>query len=117
MKRYAVHPTPYVSFKAIVELHRVPPGECVNMEQFDERHGIDLAELIDLHPATEMKPKIKETIILSAEVEIQYDEGLREYAVDCAQRNCVMHITKWPMGGSGSVEVKTTGNVEEIKKP
>lgn len=64
-----------------------------------------------------MKTKIKETIRLSVEVEIEYTEGLRQYAVDCAQRNCVMHLTKWPMGGRGSVEVKTTGNVEEIKKP
>lgn len=64
-----------------------------------------------------MNERIKETIRLSVEVEIQYDKGLREYAVDCAERNCVMHLTKWPMGGRGSVEVKTTGNNEEIKEP
>ena len=64
-----------------------------------------------------MSERIKETIRLSVEVEIQYNEGLREYAVDCAQRNCIMHLTKWPMGGRGSVEVKTTGNNEEIKQP
>lgn len=64
-----------------------------------------------------MSGKIKETIRLSVEVEIQYDEGLRQYAVDCAERNCVMHVTKWPMGGRGAVEVKTTGNNWEIKEP
>lgn len=64
-----------------------------------------------------MKPTTKETIHLSVEVEIEYDEGLRQHAVDCAERNCVMHITKWPIGGRSGVEVKTTGNNEEIKKP
>ena len=55
MKRYAVHPTLYVSFKAIVEFHRVSPGECVNMSRPDDCCGIDTGKLIHLYrgPETE----------------------------------------------------------------
>lgn len=61
-----------------------------------------------------MSERIKETIRLSVEVEIEYTNGLRDEAVAYAAHQCVMHASSYPTGGV--IVVKTSGNVEEIKK-
>ena len=62
-----------------------------------------------------MKPKIKETIRLSVEVQIEYTDGLREEAVTYAKRQCIMHASSYPEGGV--IVVKTSGSMKEIKAP
>ena len=66
MKRYAVHPTPYVPFKAIVEFHRVPPGECVDMSRLDDCCGIDQNKLIHLFQGPETKQTLAKATSIPA---------------------------------------------------
>lgn len=61
-----------------------------------------------------MSERIKETIRLSVEVEIEYTEGHRVEAVNYAARQCVMHASSYPSKGV-VIHVKTTGMSEEIK--
>ena len=60
-----------------------------------------------------MNERIKETIRLSVEVEIEYTEGHRSEAVNYAAKQCVMHASRYPLKGV-VILVKTTGTCEEI---
>ena len=62
-----------------------------------------------------MSERIKETIRLSVEVEIEYTEGHRVEAVNYAAKQWVMHASYYP-GEGVVILVKTTGMSEEIKE-
>ena len=61
-----------------------------------------------------MSERIKETIRLSVEVEIEYTEGHRAEAVNYAAKQCVMDASSYPSKGV-VIRVKTTGMSKEIK--
>lgn len=61
-----------------------------------------------------MSNRTKETIRISVEVEIEYTEGFRDEAVAYAKRQCFMRASCYLTGGT--IDVKTSGKVDEIKR-
>ena len=61
-----------------------------------------------------MSNRTKETIRISVEVEIEYEDGFREAAVAYAMRGLYLYgFADHP----ADIIARTTGNREEIKKP